>query len=78
MITKIINGIEVIDNSIVERSAELADRIYFNLIDQLGIEDECITVDDEGHSCDTEYGNEMFETILITVEAFFEEMEHVK
>jgi hypothetical protein len=70
---KLIKGTEVIDNSFIERGADLADRIYFEVIDQLSLEEQCLDVDEDGESCNTEYGTNLYNRIEATIIQFLEE-----
>lgn len=70
---KLIKGTEVIDNSFIERGADLADRIYFEVIDQLSLEEQCLDVDEDGESCNTEYGTNLYNRIEANIIQFLEE-----
>ena len=70
---KLIDGTEMIDNSYVETACEISERVFDNVINILSIEHKCITEDDEGDSCNTELGQELFEGIYIEVINYYRE-----
>ena len=69
---KLIEGTEIIDNSYVETACEISERVFDNVINILNIEHKCVTEDDEGDSCNTELGQELFEGIYIEVINYLE------
>ena len=69
---KLIEGTEMIDNSYVETACEISERVFDNVINILNIEHKCVTEDDEGDSCNTELGQELFEGIYIEVINYLE------
>jgi hypothetical protein len=68
----LINGTEVIDNSPNEKAGELAEAIYDDVIDLLGIEHKCIQEDEDGNTSDTEYGQDIFNAIYDQCMTYFE------
>ena len=69
---KLIEGTEIIDNTYVETACEISERVFDNVINILNIEHKCVTEDDEGDSCNTELGQELFEGIYIEVINYLE------
>ena len=70
---KLIEGTEIIDNSPNEKAGELAEAIYDDVIFLLDLEEKCITEDEDGNSCDTEYGQDLFNCIYERLMVYFEE-----
>jgi len=60
---KLIEGTEVIDNSPNEKAGELAEAIFDDVVFILDLEDKCITEDEDGGSCNTELGQDLFNAI---------------
>ena len=60
---KLINGTEMIDNSPNEKAGELAEAIFDDVVFILDLEDKCITEDEDGGSCNTELGQDLFNAI---------------
>ena len=69
---KLINGTEIIDNAPNEKAGELAEAIYDDVIFILDLEEKCITEDEDGGSCNTELGQELFDGIFEQCRAYFE------
>jgi hypothetical protein len=69
---KLINGTEIIDNSPNEKAGELAEAIYDDVIFILNLEEKCITEDEDGGSCNTEQGQELFDGIFEQCVNYFE------
>jgi len=60
---KLVEGTEVIDNSPNEKAGELAEAIFDDVVYLLDLEDKCITEDEDGGSCNTELGQDLFNCI---------------
>jgi hypothetical protein len=69
---KLINGTEVIDNAPNEKAGELAEAIYDDVVFLLDLEEKCITEDEDGESCNTELGQELFDGIFEQCMNYFE------
>ena len=69
---KLINGTEIIDNSPNEKAGELAEAIYDDVVFLLDLEEKCITEDEDGESCNTELGQELFDGIFEQCMNYFE------
>jgi hypothetical protein len=69
---KLIEGTEVIDNSPNEKAGELAEAIFDDVVFILDLEDKCITEDEDGESCNTELGQELFDGIFEQCKFYFE------
>jgi hypothetical protein len=67
-----INDIEVIDNAPNEKAGELAEAIFDDVVFLLDLEEKCITEDEDGGSCNTEFGQELFDGIFEQCRAYFE------
>jgi hypothetical protein len=67
-----INDIEIIDNAPNEKAGELAEAIYDDVVFILNLEEKCITEDEDGGSCNTEQGQELFDGIFEQCRAYFE------
>jgi hypothetical protein len=72
---KLINNTEVIDNAPNEKAGELAEAIYDDVIFILNLEEKCITEDEDGGSCNTEFGQELFDGIFEQCRGYFEREE---
>ena len=60
---KLIEGTEIIDNSPNEKAGELAEAIFDDVVFILDLESKCITEDEDGESCNTELGQDLFNCI---------------
>jgi len=69
---KLINGTEMIDNSPNEKAGELAEAIFDDVVFLLDLEEKCITEDEDGGSCNTEFGQELFDGIFEQCMNYFE------
>jgi hypothetical protein len=69
---KLIEGTEIIDNSFNEKAGELAEAIFDDVVFLLDLEEKCITEDEDGESCNTELGQELFDGIFEQCLAHFE------
>jgi hypothetical protein len=69
---KLINGTEIIDNSPNEKAGELAEAIFDDVVSLLNLEEKCITEDEDGGSCNTEYGQDLFNCIYDQCMVYFE------
>lgn len=69
---KLINGTEMIDNSPNEKAGELAEAIFDDVVFLLDLESKCITEDEDGNSCNTELGQDLFNGIYEQCMAHFE------
>jgi hypothetical protein len=67
-----INDIEVIDNAPNEKAGELAEAIYDDVVFLLDLESKCITEDEDGNSCNTELGQDLFNGIYEQCMNYFE------
>jgi len=67
-----INDIEVIDNAPNEKAGELAEAIYDDVIFILNLEEKCITESEDGGSCNTGQGKELFDGIFEQCKVYFE------
>jgi hypothetical protein len=73
---KLINGMEMIDNSPNEKAGELAEAIYDDVLFILDIEHKCIQEDEDGNTSDTEYGQDLFNCIYEQCMNYFERESH--
>ena len=69
---KLINGAEIIDNSPNEKAGELAEAIFDDVVFLLDLEEKCITEDEDGNSCNTELGQDLFNGIYEQCLNYFE------
>ncbi len=69
---KLINGTEMIDNTPNEKAGELAEAIFDDVVFLLDLEEKCITEDEEGNSCNTELGQDLFNGIYEQCLNYFE------
>jgi uncharacterized protein YozE (UPF0346 family) len=69
---KLITGTDIIDNSPNEKAGELAEAIFDDVVFLLDLEEKCITEDEDGNSCNTEYGQDLFNGIYEQCMAYFE------
>lgn len=69
---KLINGTEIIDNSPNEKAGELAEAIFDDVVFILDLESKCITEDEDGESCNTELGQDLFNGIYEQCLNYFE------
>ena len=69
---KLINGTEMIDNTPNEKAGELAEAIYDDVVFLLDLEEKCITEDEDGNSCNTELGQDLFNGIYEQCFNYFE------
>jgi uncharacterized protein YozE (UPF0346 family) len=69
---KLINGTDIIDNSPNEKAGELAEAIFDDVVFLLDLESKCITEDEDGNSCNTELGQDLFNGIYEQCMAYFE------
>lgn len=69
---KLINGTEIIDNSPNEKAGELAEAIFDDVVFILDLEEKCITEDEDGESCNTELGQDLFNGIYEQCLNYFE------
>ena len=73
---RLITGTDMIDNSPNEKAGELAEAIYDDVLFILDLEEKCITEDEDGNSCNTEYGQDLFNGIYEQCMAYFERESH--
>ena len=69
---KLIEGTEIIDNSPNEKAGELAEAIFDDVVFILDLESKCITEDEDGESCNTELGQDLFNGIYEQCLNYFE------
>ena len=69
---KLITGTDMIDNSPNEKAGELAEAIFDDVVFLLDLESKCITEDEDGNSCNTELGQDLFNGIYEQCMAYFE------
>jgi len=69
---KLIEGTEMIDNSPNEKAGELAEAIFDDVVFILDLEEKCITEDEDGGSCNTEFGQDLFNCIYEQCMVYFE------
>jgi hypothetical protein len=69
---KLINGTEMIDNSPNEKAGELAEAIFDDVVFILDLEEKCIMEDEDGNSCNTELGQDLFNGIYEQCMNYFE------
>lgn len=69
---KLIEGTEIIDNSPNEKAGELAEAIFDDVVFILNLESKCITEDEDGESCNTELGQDLFNGIYEQCLNYFE------
>ena len=69
---KLINGTDIIDNTPNEKAGELAEAIFDDVVFLLDLEEKCITEDEEGNSCNTELGQDLFNGIYEQCLNYFE------
>lgn len=69
---KLINGTEIIDNSPNEKAGELAEAIFDDVVFILDLEEKCIMEDEDGESCNTELGQDLFNGIYEQCLNYFE------
>jgi hypothetical protein len=69
---KLINGTDIIDNAPNEKAGELAEAIFDDVVFLLDLEEKCITEDEDGGSCNTEYGQDLFNAIYDQCMVYFE------
>jgi hypothetical protein len=69
---RLITGTDMIDNSPNEKAGELAEAIYDDVLFILDLEEKCITEDEDGNSCNTELGQDLFNGIYEQCMAYFE------
>lgn len=60
---KLIKDTDIIDNTPNEKAGELAEAIFDDVVFLLDLEEKCITEDEEGNSCNTELGQDLFNGI---------------
>lgn len=60
---KLIKDTDIIDNTPNEKAGELAEAIYDDIVFILDLEEKCIMEDEEGESCNTELGQDLFNSI---------------
>ena len=72
---KLINGTEIIDNSPNEKAGELAEAIFDDVVFILDLEEKCIMEDEDGESCNTELGQDLFNGIYEQCMNYFEKQE---
>lgn len=69
---KLINGTDIIDNTPNEKAGELAEAIFDDVVFLLDLEEKCITDDEDGNSCNTELGQDLFNGIYEQCLNYFE------
>jgi len=69
---KLIEGTDIIDNSPNEKAGELAEAIFDDVVFLLDLESKCITEDEDGNSCNTELGQDLFNGIYEQCMVYFE------
>ena len=52
----------------IETIAEIAENVYFTVVDELNLQYKCIEVDDNGFRNNTEYGMELYYLIESAVQ----------
>jgi len=72
---KLIEGTEIIDNSPNEKAGELAEAIFDDVVFILDLEEKCIMEDEDGESCNTELGQDLFNGIYEQCMNYFEKQE---
>ncbi len=76
---KLIKDTDIIDNSPNEKAGELAEAIFDDVVFILDLEEKCITEDEDGESCNTELGQDLFNCIYEQCLNYFErEVNHEK
>ena len=60
---KLIKDTDIIDNEPNEKAGELAEAIFDDIVFILDLEEKCIMEDEEGNSCNTELGQDLFNGI---------------
>ena len=76
---KLIKDTDIIDNEPNEKAGELAEAIFDDIVFILDLEEKCIMEDEEGNSCNTELGQDLFNGIYEQCFAYFvREGENVK
>ncbi len=60
---RLIKDTDIIDNTPNEKAGELAEAIFDDVVFLLDLEEKCITEDEEGNSCNTELGQDLFNGI---------------
>jgi hypothetical protein len=69
---KLITDTDMIDNSFNEKAGELAEAIFDDVVFLLDLEEKCITEDEDGNSCNTELGQDLFNGIYEQCMNYFE------
>ena len=69
---KLIKDTDIIDNTPNEKAGELAEAIFDDVVFLLDLEEKCITEDEEGNSCNTELGQDLFNGIYEQCMNYFE------
>lgn len=69
---KLIKDTDIIDNEPNEKAGELAEAIFDDIVFILDLEEKCITEDEDGNSCNTEYGQDLFNAIYEQCLNYFE------
>ena len=69
---KLIKDTDIIDNSPNEKAGELAEAIFDDVVFLLDLESKCITEDEDGNSCNTELGQDLFNGIYEQCMNYFE------
>lgn len=69
---KLIEGTEIIDNSPNEKAGELAEAIFDDVVFILDLEEKCIMENEDGESCNTELGQDLFNCIYEQCMNYFE------
>ena len=69
---RLIKDTDIIDNSPNEKAGELAEAIFDDVVFLLDLEEKCITEDEEGNSCNTELGQDLFNGIYEQCFNYFE------
>ena len=72
---KLIEGTDIIDNSPNEKAGELAEAIFDDVVFILDLEEKCIMEDEDGESCNTELGQDLFNGIYEQCMNYFEKQE---
>lgn len=69
---RLIKDTDIIDNSPNEKAGELAEAIFDDVVFLLDLEEKCITEDEDGNSCNTELGQDLFNGIYEQCLYYFE------
>ena len=69
---KLIKDTDIIDNTPNEKAGELAEAIFDDVVFLLDLEEKCITEDEDGNSCNTELGQDLFNGIYEQCLNYFE------